>query len=79
MGPTVSPRPHPLDELTFTVEVTHTDRTKVAGRFRAFTTSVEVLAPTDVDAVTVACQMVGAVRSAIGGMVIGARITDVTI
>jgi len=62
-------------QLTFTVQVTHTDRTRTpAGRFNEFTTNVEVLADTDTDAACIAAQMVGCLRG--NGMVLGTRITN---
>lgn len=64
--------------LVFTVQVAHTDRTRTAdGRFTTFTTFVDVLADTDVEATMVAAQMVAAIRADIDNMVIATTVVNV--
>jgi hypothetical protein len=65
-------------DTTFRVRVTYTDRTRDAdGRFRTFTTEVDVLAPDDVEATQLAAQMVDAIRAGIDGMVTATQIVAV--
>ena len=65
-------------DSTFRVRVTYTDRTRErGGRFRTYTTEVEVLAADDVEAIQLAAQMVGAIRTSIGGMVTATEIVAV--
>ena len=65
-------------DTSFRVRVTYTDRIRRAdGRFRTFTTEVEVLAADDVEATQLAAQMVDAIRSGIDGMVTATEIVAV--
>lgn len=65
-------------DTTFRVEVTYTDRTRMAdGRFRTFTTEVEVVAADDVEAIQLAAQLVDAIRARIDGMVTATLIVAV--
>lgn len=65
-------------DTTFRVEVTYTDRSRDAeGRFRTFTTEVEVVAADEVEAIQLAAQMVDAIRARIDGMVTATRIVAV--
>lgn len=64
-------------DTPFRVLVTYTDRSRGDdGRFRTFTTEVEVLAADDVEAVQLAAQMVDAIRTDVDGMVVSARVID---
>lgn len=62
--------------MRFVVEVEYTDRTRLpSGRFRTFTTQVDVVADSEVEAQEVAAQMVDAIRrTSIDGMVTSTRV-----
>lgn len=63
--------------LTFTVNVTFTDRSRDAsGNYVTYTAIVTVLAADDTEATLVACQIAHAIRADLDPMVLGARITD---
>ena len=60
---------------TYLVRVEHTDRTRTeAGGFVTFHTYASVLAGSDVEAIELACQLVGTIRHHLGVMVTGARL-----
>lgn len=61
--------------LTFAVDVTFTDRSRLDdGTYRTFRTRVTVLATDDVDATQAACQMAHAIRCDLDPMVLGAAV-----
>lgn len=63
--------------LTYTVEVTFTDRTRDAsGGYVTFVAVVTVSAENDTDATLIACQMAHAIRADLDPMVLGATITS---
>ena len=67
---------HP--DLTFTVDVTLTDRMRNAdGTYRTYLARVTVLAQNDTEARLIAIQMATAIRSDLDVMPLGDRLVDV--